>query len=322
MATVSTLGIQVQTINNLQSQQFTLALLNQQVATNKLFNNLTDYTPTAAHNLMDFQNAITQKRAYISTIQTVQARLKVYDTTMNDMEKIITQTQQLAAQNQNYDASKIPQIAAQVETYLKQIADDLNQKLGDRYIYAGTRYTTVPVVDLTALAIPTLPFTAETANSLPDYDTDYVAPGPTTSAPAWTQDSVTVDSGFTVTYGVTSTALGFQEMIAGLRVFADAVTQTNPATYQSELVTVGTLLGQAISHIQGLHAGVANNINILQTQLDNNTSDINSLLGQISDIQKVDLTEVGTKINILQTQLQASYSASANLTQLSILKFL
>ncbi|HEY4124944.1 MAG TPA: hypothetical protein VGM36_10045, partial [Rhizomicrobium sp.] len=51
-------------------------------------------------------------------------------------------------------------------------------------------------------------------------------------------------------------------------------------------------------------------------------ADIASLQGQISDIQQVDLTEVGTSINLLTTQLNASYSATATITQESILKYL
>jgi flagellar hook-associated protein 3 FlgL len=319
---VSNIGLQLFSISSLQSQQSILTLLNEQLATGKQHNDLTGYTTVEARNLIDFQSGINQRKAYIAAMDAVSTRLKVYDQTMTDIEKITAQAQQLSSQNQNYDPTKLSQIQAQVQAYLQQIADDLNQKVGDRYIYAGTRYDTAPVVDLTGLTAPTFPFTPVTSPTLPDYDTDYVAPGPTSSAAAWAEESVTVNTAFTIQYGVTSTDPAFQQLIAGLRLFNDATQLTDPVAYQAAVISVGTILGQAISDIQGVHAAVANNSNILDQQTKNQNANIANLQSQISNIQKVDLAEVGTKINVLQAQLQASYSATASLTQLSILNFL
>ncbi|MFY9287890.1 MAG: flagellin [Alphaproteobacteria bacterium] len=321
-STISTLGVQLFTSYYLQRQQADLATLTEQLASQKQHNNLTDYAPVNAHNILDFQNGITQRQAYIAGIQTVNARLTVYDSTMNDMENIAAQAKSLIVQNQTLDTTKIPQLRAQAQTYLRQLQDDLNQEVGGRYIYAGTRYSTVPVIDLTTLAAPTIPFVPETTPNLPDYDMDYVAPGPTTSAAAWAKESVAVDNAFTVQYGVTSTETGFQQLIAGLRVFHNATNLTDPAAYQTAMVDASNLITEAVQNIQATHAAVAGNINILKQQNDIANTDIVNLQNQLSSIQQVDLTSVGTQINLLQVQLQASYSATAGIIQQSILKYL
>ena len=74
--------------------------------------------------------------------------------------------------------------------------------------------------------------------------------------------------------------------------------------------------------VQALNAGVASNQNIIATETSTQNADITNLQNQISNLQSVNLTQVGTEINTMQTQLQASYSATASLEQLSILKYL
>ena len=81
-------------------------------------------------------------------------------------------------------------------------------------------------------------------------------------------------------------------------------------------------MGSAITGIQTLHAGVANNINALTQEKTTQNTDIANLQSQISNIQSVDITQVATEINLLQTQLPASYSATGMIEQLSIVKYL
>lgn len=317
---ISTLGLRLISTLNLQNQQGVLAKLNEQLATGKLNKDLTDYTPAEARNLLDFQNNITQRRAFIAGMQTVNTRLKVYDQTMEDIEKITGQAQTLAAQNQTYDPSRVAQLRAQVGTYLKQVGDDLNQRVGDRYIYAGIRYSTQPVLDLTTLGAPTIPFTPSVSPNLPDYDSQFTT-NPS-DADAFIQDTVSVDTSFSIQYGVTSNNGSFQKIIAGLRLFSAATQETDPAVYQTSIINASNLLSSGLTDLQAVHANVANNLNILKEQTDSQTTNVNSLLNQISDIQRVDLTEVGAKISLLQVQLQASYSATASIQQLSILSYL
>jgi len=319
-STVSTFGIQLFSTANLQNELTNINLLTQQLASGQQHTNLTDYAPVDAQRLVSFQNAITQRQAYIGSMQTVNARLKIYDNTMSDMESLAAQANSLATQNQTLDPTKVGNIQTQVQSYMQQVVNDLNQQVGNRYIYAGTRYSTQPV-NLTAV-LTGAPGALVTANTLPPYDSEYNPPTTTTDAKAWAQDSVTIDANFNLQYGVTSVQKGFQELISGMQ-YINAATQTNnPTTYQSDMTQATQLLTQGLTDIQTYHTGVAAAMNTITQETDTQNTDINNLKSQIGDIQNIDVAQVGTMLNTLQAQLQASYSATATLTQESILKYL
>jgi flagellin-like hook-associated protein FlgL len=326
-SSISTLGVQLLANSNLQNEQSNLSILNQQLASGQQNTNLTNYDPTSAHNLLNFQNSITQRQAYVSAMQNVNARLTVYNTTMNDMENIVQQAQTLAAQNQTLDNTTVSQLQATVQNYLKQATDDLNQEVGGRYIYAGSRYSTPPVTDLSTLTnTPTVPFSPTTSPTLPVYDSQYApsaSPPVTTSAAAFAKDSVTIDQNYSVTYGVTSNDPAFQQMVAGLQLINQATQPgVSAATYQANMANANTLLTTALNSLQGVNAAVAGNINTISQETTAQNTDITNLQNQISNISQVNVTQVGTEINLLQTQLQASYSATGSLLQESILKYL
>jgi flagellin-like hook-associated protein FlgL len=373
---------------------------------------------------------------------------------MTDIEKIASQAGALASANQAYSPTTAANIAASATDYLKQVADDLNQQIGGRYLYAGARYTTMPVADLTTLS--GAPSATTTTNpALPSYDTNFntatsftvnstptgnfqvgnviipwsqlaagnvtsvtvngspytpsppisglsaggtpsdlaanlattltqlaaqappgasagftsltatssghtttlnfngaaplavtpdsggalgemtwvggstpdgtVAQTPNSLASAYTQDTALVDSNYSLTYGVSSDDPSFQKLINGLRFMTSAVTAGqggDPATYKTDMQQATTLISAALSGIQTIHAGVANNQNVLTQQIATQNTDVTNLQNQITNIQQVDLTKVGTEINLLQTQLQASYSATSSLEHLSLVKYI
>src|SRR5271163_3865636 len=112
MSGISTIGIQLQAITNLLGETTNLNTLNQQLATGQQHNDLTDYSPVDASNLLSFQNTINQRQGYLNSMETVQTRLSMYDTTMSDMENIAQQAESLASQNQNFDQTKLAGLQA------------------------------------------------------------------------------------------------------------------------------------------------------------------------------------------------------------------
>jgi len=215
ITSISTLSQQQSLTSYLQAEQTTMTQLTEELATGQKYNDLTDYAPSDALNMMNLQATATQKQAYLGVITTVQARLSGYDTTMTDMESIVAQAQTLADGNQTYSAGTAASIAAEAGNYLKSVTVDLNQQIGGRYIYAGSRYTTQPVSDLSTLT-ETPSSTIYTDNkTLPIYDTGYSASALTMAISGQTvtiggtvgspqNASVTV-SGTTYTYAVQPT---------------------------------------------------------------------------------------------------------------------
>lgn len=328
MTSVSTIGLQMMLVNNMTAEQTSLERLNQQLGTGQQNSNLTDYSASDARQLVDLNTQITQRQSYISAIKNVQSRLSVYDLSMTDMEGVAGQGAALAAQNQSYDSNKAPSILSQVNTMLKQVTDDLNQKSGDRYIFSGTRYSTQPVVDLTTLtSTPSATPTNTASYVLPEYDTQYVANAipPSTSGAAYTNDQVLIDQNYSVTYGVSSNDPSFQQLISGLRFIKAAVQagqSGDAATYSSDMTQANNLLTTGLSNIQGLHAGVAANQNILSGEISTQNTDISNLQDQLTGITGINQASVAAQLQALQTQLEASYSATASAEKLTLTTYL
>jgi flagellar hook-associated protein 3 FlgL len=236
LTSISNVSIQQILTSQLQAEQTNLAQLSEQLATGQEYTNLTDYAPSDALNLMNLQNSATQRQAYISVINTVQTRLSGYDTTMTDMESIVAQAQTLADGNPNFSATEAPSIASLAGNFLKSVSVDLNQQIGGRYIYAGSRYTTAPVADLSTLGAPSPTIYTDGA-TLPAYDADAatgsltmaVATSPSqtvtiTGTPANGQSASVTVNGTTYTYATTasdtadSVATGLAALIPGASV--------------------------------------------------------------------------------------------------------
>ncbi len=173
VSTISNSGIRQTLTSQLQAEQTTLADLTQQLSSNQKHQDLTDYAPSDALNLMTLQNTVTQKQGYVSVINTVQARLSGYNTTMTDIEAVTAQAQTLANNNSTYSASAVAGIGSLATNFLKSVTADLNQQIGGRYIYAGSRYTTSPVTDLSTLSQPPSSTIYTDNQTLPIYDTGY-----------------------------------------------------------------------------------------------------------------------------------------------------
>lgn len=459
MTNFSTLGLNLALTNSLQLQQIQLGQLSQEVSSGQKYSDFSQYNPLDAQTVLNGQSSITQRQSYISSMQNVQSRLSVYDTTMTDIENMAAQANSLAAQNAAYNPSTVDNVQQSASNYLRQITDDLNQQVSGRYIYSGIRYNTKPVTDLTALS-DTIPTAPTSSPALPDYDTQFgasttsfdvntaspsgsfniggasgisipwsalstgdltggqitingtsytpnppitllspaatnfdiaanlsttlnalaaqlpstdgisgltttastgtvtlnfnnttalsvtpnsggttgeivwdgggapdgtTAQTPPSSSPAYTNDKVLIDAGFNVTYGVSSNDPAFQNVINAMRLIVAACAagkSGDTATYKSDMSQASTMMGTGLSGVQNLHAGVADNQNIMSTSISTQTADITNLQNQMANIQNADMTLVGTEINSLQNQLQASYSATSSLEKLSLVKYL
>ncbi len=320
---VSNLSIVKSLTSSLRNQQTTLSQLSVQLSTQKKFNDLTDYIPNDARTLIDLQAAATQKQAYTSVIATVSTNLSIYDTTLSDLESIVSQGQSLANNNPTYGVDIAANVAIQVENYLKSFTVDLNQTVNGRYIYSGSRYNTQPAQELSSLPLSTLDTTIYTDNlTLPPYDTEFIEGAGSTSERAYTTDQATVDDGYVVDYGITSNDPAIQKAIMGLRYLQAAGNATDAATYRTYITQASSILSSALTQMQNLHTIVANNINVMATQKEAQKAAITTLTDRVSNIQQVDATQVAAEITSLEAILQASYSATGTILKMSIVNYL
>ena len=390
----SNLGLQTSLTSALQSNVTTLNNLTSELSSQQKHSNLTDYSATDARNLINLQGTATQTQAYISVIQGASNNLSIYDTTLTDLESVTAQAQNLADTNATYDPQNSANIAAEAANFLGSVGADLNQQINGRYIYAGARYDTAPVQNLTNLSTSTLSPTIYSDNTtLPTYDsgtsslisfsgntvtvggaattensatvvvggTPYsvtvtsgesasaiatalagVVPNSTASggaltlssgtidaayatnadAAAYATDQATIATGYNINYGVTSNDPSFQQLIAGLRYLQAAGNATDATTYKANITQAQALLSSALPAIQSVHTNVANNIGAMTNEQNAQNTTITNLTDQVDNIQQVDVTQVTAEITSLETILQASYSATGSILQMSIVSYL
>lgn len=144
----------------------------------------------------------------------------------------------------------------------------------------------------------------------------------TTNTDAYTTDSATIDTGYTVNYGISSDDPSIQKLVSGLRYLQAAGNATDATTYSTDMTQAKSLLSSAVTSLQNLHTGVASNINVMKTEKSAQNTAISNLTDQVDNIQQVDVTQVSTEITSLETVLQASYSATGSLLKMSIVSYL
>lgn len=318
---ISTYGLQSITTNNLTSGQKLLSQLSQQLTTGKYSTNLTDYKSSDAQKLLNLTSKIGQQNGFLDIISSLTSRVKAYDKAMTGVEDSMSTAYSALLSSTTYDPDKNASIQSSIEGYVQDMVYYLNQKFGDRYIFAGTRYDTAPVVDqatiLGAAFIPPAGTTTVASPAVPNYDVDY----PTAAVPeAWVKDSATIDTAKSLTYGVTSTDQGFQQLILGLQ-WAYAATQ-DPTNYTAYMDNALNLISDGMANVRATHTSVTNSYNTLEKTSEMVKANVTSLDSQIDDIEAVDVNEVGVKITSLKAQLEAAYAVTAEIINLSLLKYL
>ncbi|MCR8550499.1 hypothetical protein M4578_21975 [Salipiger sp. P9] len=136
--------------------------------------------------------------------------------------------------------------------------------------------------------------------------------------------SASIGDGETLSYGVQANDAAFREVLQGLAMLA-ATDPTEIADAEAYADWVGTAA-------ERLNAGLTGLLDS-QTQLDTASGRIETANmrmedraklynSRIFDLVGVDSYEAATRITALETQLQASYAATASLSQLSFLNFM
>lgn len=321
MAGITSFGLQTQSARLINDSTSTLSILSEQLSSGKKSSNLTDYSISETKKLLDLRGSVTRHESYISAIDNVRPRLKMYGTTLERLSKITADLNALANSAQSYTESQAIAMKQQIEAFGTEVKLLLNQRVGDRYIYAGSRYTQAPCGDLLTGSLPSPPNETYpvTNPALPPWDPERIA-GTTNNSKGWDQTATTIDDNSSLTYGIRSTETGIQQIVQGLRwMYAAANSSGNYTTY---MASAKTELTNAITNLRSLEATAAQNTKTLDETRNLHSNVISDLKSNIENIQSVDVNEVATKITFYQSQLQASYSVTAKLAQLTILTYL
>lgn len=300
---VSDIGTYTQTLSNLRDTQNRIDNLGAQAATGYVS---TRYSGVAGNSrqLVNLESSLSRMDQYKTNNQNVQLRLKTMEQSTSSLVSLSTNLKTLltnALNNQNVDDLALTQ---QANDMLTEAARQLNVKIGDRYLFSGTRIDAEPV-DLASFTTPATTYPSAADSSYYQGDS--------------TQLTTQAAENYTVNVGATADEPGFEKLMRALKLTATVT--TNPLD-RARLNEALDLANQAIQEIPNITSRIAS----AQTALDNVTTgneDLKVYLKQsVTDITAIDVTEVMTRLTQDQTLLQASYMTISTLSQLNLASYL
>lgn len=289
---------------NIQQGRARLDKLQELISSGQNVNRPSD-DPISSNLLLDIGDKLKAFDQYNSNITKSTSWLQFNNTALNGMFDVMTQTKSLVSSL--YDGSASPsdrQLAHdQLVELKKQLVDMANTKFGDQYLFSGAN-STVP------------PF--NTTNTTYAGDSTQrqieIAQG-TTQAISITGDRLLKGGGASPNYGSTDILQQFDNMIAAV---GDSTTPSNVPAIR--LAAQGLDDGK-----QQIYNAVNDNLSRL-VRLDNmkklNENNVNTLNAVVGNIQNVDYAKLGIQLNSEKTAFEASLSATAKISQLSLLDFL
>jgi flagellar hook-associated protein 3 FlgL len=250
-------------------------------------------------------------------------------------------------------ASSTDALATSARTTLSEVADLLNTKVGDTYIFAGQDSSNPPIPSgntITSSSFYTAIATAVAGLSTTGYagveaatlsasesgstTTPFSATLEASNAPAtvdlgggqFVQTGVLADQNtdaVSAGVGTTSTGSYIRDLLRGLATIGSlSSTQANDPNFQPLLQDTLTSVQNATTALNTDIAGLGARQDRLTDATNDLTDTATVLKTQLSNVQDADLASVATELSAAQTQLQSSYQVIAALSQLSLAKFL
>jgi flagellar hook-associated protein 3 FlgL len=374
MANISTLGQALDQIARLKTQQGTLDLLSTQLTTQKK----TQVFSGLQNDVIRSQRARADTRAlegYVDNIKNADRRIKQM---LNSLQSMKSQAENIATSLtvaiQEGDWPDLETIQDLTNNTLNFIMDLVNEKDGNRYLFAGADSSTKPLND-TGL------FESFLGDFVPD-ETDLTNPPLVASGVIgqWGDGTITTDEFIAAYHSVNETVMGYssslvsdtagkvfvrvddnaefeytvladvdpiKDILRALNVLKslppveyapgalnDPTATTLPAdlppfppeekqeNFFQVINDLANMINTAIDQLDQQGFKLAQ----VQAQIskikDSHTSEMNMLANIIGEVEDVDITETAAKINQLQTQLEASYSVTALLSQLTLANYI
>ncbi len=295
-----------------------LSLATQQTATGKVADSYAGLG-AGARTSLSLRPQITQLATWSANIDSATARLGVTQSALTSITAIASSFLAKAATLNGLTPGVTGDVAAAAKTALVQVAQLLNSKVGDTYVFAGQDTANPPVPDTSAATlIPALlgsdtaapPFSATLGTAVPTVQT-----GQGERAPVGVlanQNTLSVSA-------VPTTGSYMRDIMRALATLA--TTADGPglqATAADTTARLHSAVGAASNETGALgdvQAGLASR----KTQL---TDVRTALTAQVSGVEDVDLAAALTRVSQLQTQLQASFQLIAGVKDLTLSKYI
>lgn len=282
---------------NLQKGRTLLNRLQEQVSSGSIINRPSD-DPITTRQLLDLENKVEAGEQYLSNITKGNLWLSMTDTALQGMYDILAQAKEVTGTitSGSSDQTVRENAASQLEELKKQLVDLGNTQLGDQYIFAGFKNDTPP---------------------FSKGDNTYYG----------TSDDITIEidqnspaainiSGADLLKGAGS--YGSVDILETLDAIITAINNNDSAAIQSN----ATQLDASTNQINNARSEVAGRMIRLESAEKMITNNQSTLEGIISETMGVDYIEAATQLNQQQAAFEAALSATAKISQLSLLDYL
>jgi flagellar hook-associated protein 3 FlgL len=340
---VSATGTLSQNLFLINSGQSKLNQLNYSLGTGNKFEELKFYGKDSTR-IVDLRKDIEARKAYTNSIDITESTTDSYDAILERLVQVATDALNAAEPLSTNDVDFPNTTTVLANNFMLEVEANLNIKLGDRFIFAGTNFSDAPVRDLRTLSLynatdlgsaPAAANAIETADTLPEhvvdaggaattesYHTGFTAAG-TVDSKAYEAMKVTIADSQPIIYNITANEPAFQNLIEGLlRLKSAAQTGLTEPEREEFLGEARNTLDNARVELRQLQARNGTVINELSRTKEIHTSFINISQSALTDLTVANDAEVATRIAALRTQLEASYSTIADTNRLSLVNYL
>jgi flagellar hook-associated protein 3 FlgL len=239
--------------------------------------------------------------AYNSNGNTALSNINIMYTSIGRIEDLVNSMISNIVASLGGDLVPTNVLVSQADNALQETAGLLNTKVAGRYLFSGSDIDTQPV-DLTdPLWVPQTPPSVINATY---YQGNNVING------------VQISETLTVNYGVTADNTGFEKMLRAYNLVFN-----NPASTAARSEALD-LLSQSIDDIANLRGVLSTQAKTVEEQMDKNEQDRVYLQELSTTIKEVDIPSASVRLTEIQGQLEAAYSASVRILNLSLVNYL
>ncbi|WP_102785626.1 flagellin [Thalassospira sp. GB04J01] len=300
---VSTAAMQQNMLSQIRSVQTQLAEATQQQSSGQKSNSYSGVSDSS-YLIATLSAEISESSAYADIAENIQSRVEVYYSTLNDMVDLIGDMTADISAALSTGADNAYGINDSASAALETLASLLNMQYEGRYIYAGSATDSAPVsVDSADYPPMTSPTTTDTSYYSGNSD---IA-------------SAKVADGTMIEYGITADNDVFEQTLRAFNLAANA--STNPVD-ENSLQEAAELLQSAASGIAELQNQVSYTQDKLSNIVDMHTDFQLTAEAMVIDLGEVDLAAAVITIETLSIQLEASYSITSQLADMSLFDYL
>jgi flagellin-like hook-associated protein FlgL len=342
MTVLSTLGQNELLVRQFSSLQGQIQTIQTQVATNQKTQVYGDLGSQTSLDI-SLHNQATQIDDYTKSINQLQVRAGIIDTSLSIIHDTTVSVQNLAFNSPQVSANRV-NLVSQAQSAIDQINQRLQSQVDGRNLFSGTQTQSQTMVPQSTL-LPTVRAAvsaAITANAalMPPGNVATAVQNAVATVFATTSNFYTggpptpptqIGPSLSVDMSITGGDPAFQTILQGLYTIASLPQPVSPpvvppnlsqADFDAIAANSGTVISQGLSSLETLTEKNGNNEAVMTQESTQHAATLTVLQTQINNIENVDLAGASTQLTQLQTQLNASYKITASLSSLSLVNFL